>query len=424
MEEIAKTGKPGRFEFWGKRRSGEIFPKDVIANKGKYFGKNVIITTARDITASKLAEEALKTSESNLRELFDANLDSLSVCLFNPDGTPSNFVIFNERAASFLGYTKEELQELSPDKVETIVPIDQMKLRISELVKNGNVNFETKLRQKNGQFIDAEVKVALIKYKNRPAILNISRDITQRKKAEEKLLQNEALLKELNATKDKFFSIIAHDLKSPFNAIIGFSNLLSEQIKEKDYDGIIEYADIIQNSSLRAMSLLSNLLEWARSQTGKIDFQPEHLELVSLINEVIGLLNDLALQKSITILRDLPNNLNVFADKAMLATILRNLVSNAIKFTNMGGKIIISAEHVSAGTLITVADNGIGIKPQVLEKLFRIDQHYTTKGTQNELGTGLGLILCKEFIEKHNGRIWAESEFGNGSRFCFTLPVI
>ena len=419
-----RTGQPNQFEFWGKRKSGEVFPKSVIANKAKYFGKDVIITTARDITASKLAEEALKSSESNLRELFDANLDSLSVCLFNTDGTPSNFVIFNEKAASLLGYTKEELRELSPDKVEIEVPIDRMKRRISELEKYGNVNFETKLRHKNGVFIDAEVKVAMIRYKNQPAVLNISRDITQRKKAEEKLVQNEALLKELNATKDKFFSIIAHDLKSPFNAIIGFSNLLSEQIKEKDYDGIEEYADIIQNSSLRAMSLLSNLLEWARSQTGKIDFQPEHFELVSLINEVTGLSNDPAQQKSITILRDLPHNLNVFADKAMLATILRNLVSNAIKFTNVGGKIIISAEQASMGILITVADNGIGIKPQVLEKLFRIDQHYTSKGTQNELGTGLGLILCKEFIEKHKGLIWAESEFGNGSRFCFTLPVI
>ena len=424
IEEIAKTGKQGHFEFWGMRKSGEIFPKDVIANKGKYFGKDVIITTARDITASKLAEEALKSSESSLRELFDANLDSLSVCLFNTDGTPLNFINFNEKAASFLGYTTVELRELSPDKVEIKVSEDQMKWRIAELQKNGNVNFETKLAHKNGHFIDAEVKVALIRYKNQPAVLNISRDITERKKAEAKILQNEALLRELNATKDKFFSIIAHDLKSPFNAIIGFSNLLSEQMKERDYDGIEEYADIIQNSSIRAMSLLSNLLEWARSQTGKMDFQPENFELVSLIKEVIGISNDMAQQKSITIVQELPHDLNVYADKSMIATILRNLVSNAVKFTNLGGTIVISSEQASNGPVIAVADNGIGIASQALEKLFRIDQNISTKGTQNELGTGLGLILCKEFIEKHNGRIWAESEFGNGSKFCFTIPKI
>jgi signal transduction histidine kinase len=195
-------------------------------------------------------------------------------------------------------------------------------------------------------------------------------------------------------------------------------------MKEKDYDGIEEYAEIIQSSSLRAMSLLSNLLEWARSQTGKMDFQPENFELVSLIKEVIGISNDMAQQKSITIVQRLPHDLNVYADKSMIATIFRNLVSNAVKFTNLGGTIVISSEQASNGPVITVADSGIGIQPQALEKLFRIDQNISTKGTQNELGTGLGLILCKEFIEKHNGRIWAESEFGNGSKFCFTIPKI
>ena len=554
MEEIARTGKPGRFEFWGKRKSGEIFPKDVIANRGKYFGKNVIITTARDITAAKLAEtslkessdqlslvlqgsqlgfwdwniltgevkrnqiwaemlgytlqeiefsvknwdtlvheedrerawksindhlsgitsrhsceyrmrckdgkykwisdkarivaynqdglpirmcgthedvteriqmeEALKASEANLRELFDANLDSISVCLFNPDGKPSNFVDFNEKAASFLGYTKEELRELSPDKLEIKVPDEQMQMRITKLLANGNVNFETKLAHKNGQFIDAEVKVAMIRYKNQPAIMNITRDITERKRAEEKLFENEALLQELNATKDKFFSIIAQDLKSPFNAIIGFSNLLSEQMKDKDYNGIEEYAEIIQSSSLRAMSLLSNLLEWSRSQTGRMDFQPEHFELVSLINEVAGLSNDMAQQKSISIVQELPHNLNIFADKAMIATILRNLISNAIKFTNTSGRVLVYSEQTLNETIITIKDNGIGIDQEVLGKLFRIDQNKSSKGTHNEMGTGLGLILCKEFIEKHKGRIWAESEYMKGSSFSFSLPNI
>jgi ABC-type nitrate/sulfonate/bicarbonate transport system substrate-binding protein len=124
-----------------------------------------------------------------------------------------------------------------------------------------------------------------------------------------------------------------------------------------------------------------------------------------------------------SIVQELPHELNVCADKSMIATILRNLVSNAVKFTNLGGTIVISAEQASDGPVITVADSGIGITPQALEKLFRIDQNISTKGTQNEMGTGLGLILCKEFIEKHNGRIWAESEFGNGSKFCFTLPI-
>ena len=236
--------------------------------------------------------------------------------------------------------------------------------------------------------------------------------------------KSEARLHHLNATKDKFFSIIAHDLKSPFNAIIGFSNLLTEQIKEKDYDGINEYAEIIQNTSVRAMSLLTNLLEWSSSQTGRMEYNPEYFELIIFINELTDLSNDSAKQKSIPLFKELPHNIIVFADKAMISTVFRNLISNAIKFSNPEGKITISAEKMTNEFRISVSDNGIGIEKNTIEKLFRIDQNNSTKGTQNELGTGLGLILCKEFIEQHGGKIWVESEVGKGSKFSFTIPVV
>ena len=250
----------------------------------------------------------------------------------------------------------------------------------------------------------------------------ISRNITARKQAEESLKVSESRLRELNATKDKFFSIIAHDLRNPFNAIIGFSNILVEQMNAKEYEGVEEYAGIIQNSSQRAMDLLMNLLEWSRAQTGKIEFSPETIEIVSLIDKVAELLNDTAQQKSITISRKNSFNLPVFADKAMISTILRNLISNAIKFTNPGGSIVISAEQKQNELMITVSDNGTGIKKESINKLFRIEESTSTIGTQNEKGTGLGLLLCKEFILKHNGRIWVESEWGKGSEFHFTLP--
>ncbi len=234
-------------------------------------------------------------------------------------------------------------------------------------------------------------------------------------------LKNELLLT-INAEKDKFFSIIAHDLRNPFNAIIGFSNLLTEKIKNKDYEAIEEFAGIIQNSSEHAMALLMNLLEWSRSQTGRIKFSPESHEVSSLITEVTDLLRGSAQQKSITIFTKFPENIYALVDKSMITTILRNLVSNAIKYTHPGGEILISADITQEGLTVAIRDNGIGINKDLLGKLFRIDENHSTPGTENEKGTGLGLILCKEFTEKHGGKIWVESEVGKGSTFIFTIP--
>jgi PAS domain S-box-containing protein len=259
------------------------------------------------------------------------------------------------------------------------------------------------------------------------SMIGTIQDITDRKVAEETLKQSEARLKELNATKDKFFSIIAHDLKNPFNSIIGFSNILERQIAENNYEGIAKYGIIIQNSSQRALDLLMNLLEWSRLQTESIAFNPECIEIVELMNDILKSLLDSANQKTIVIITEFPPLAFVSADKEMLSTVLRNLISNAIKFTHPGGKIVISAEKKQAEWMITIADNGVGIKKEAIDKLFRIDQSYSTLGTQNEKGTGLGLLLCKEFIEKNGGRIWVESEHDepqgrSGSKFHFTVP--
>ena len=233
--------------------------------------------------------------------------------------------------------------------------------------------------------------------------------------------KNDELVK-LNATKDKFFSIIGHDLKSPFNAVIGFSELMEEELKGKDYTGVEEYAGIIKNSSLRAMSLLNNLLVWSNSQTGRMDFRPERFDLVALIDEVTLFLGDSAQQKSISLTKEIPSEVVVLADKAMIGTVLRNLISNAVKFSHKGGSIKISLDQSPSELVISVNDNGVGINKEDQEKLFRIDTNHTTLGTQKEIGTGLGLLLCKEFIEKHGGKIGVESIVGHGSRFYFTIP--
>ncbi|MBW8334499.1 MAG: PAS domain S-box protein [Prolixibacteraceae bacterium] len=247
-------------------------------------------------------------------------------------------------------------------------------------------------------------------------------DISEKKQAEDALRKSEAKFKELNDTKDKFFSIIAHDLRSPFHNVVGFSNLLVRDILEKDYAGVERFANIIQDSSERAMDLLVNLLEWSRSQTGRMEFLPEEIDFGQLLTNVIRLLNDSAENKGISIYTELPDRSFVFADKAMLGTILRNLISNSIKYTKSEGVITVAAKQMNNGLLVSVTDDGVGISSEDISKLFRIEKNHSTAGTQNEKGTGLGLILCREFVEKHGGKIWAESQVGKGSTFYFTIP--
>ena len=167
-----------------------------------------------------------------------------------------------------------------------------------------------------------------------------------------------------------------------------------------------------------------NLMEWSRSQSGRMDFNPERIEIGFLIGEVFELSNIAAIQKSIQFTTVQSEPLMVNIDKEMISSVLRNLISNAIKFTHPGGKIELKVEKTEKDLLVTVSDNGIGIEKKELAKLFRIDESYSLPGTHNEKGTGLGLVLCKEFIDKHKGTIWAESETDLGSRFCFKIPLI
>jgi PAS domain S-box-containing protein len=249
-------------------------------------------------------------------------------------------------------------------------------------------------------------------------------DITRQRQAIIQLAESEKRLLELNATKDKFFSIIAHDLRSPFYTIQGFCSILSEQVKAKDYEGVDEYADIILKSSQKAMDLLKNLLEWAISQTGRMVYNPESMDVYQLVHETIDLIRDSAVQKSISIGLDAPNDLHITADKAMMSSILRNLLSNAIKFSKLEGSIHVSVKKADQELVFAVKDHGVGMTESQRKKLFRIDEAHATKGTRKEEGTGLGLILCKEFVSRHGGRIWVETVPDAGSTFYFTIPEV
>lgn len=242
--------------------------------------------------------------------------------------------------------------------------------------------------------------------------------------ANKKLVESEHNLKDLNATKDKFFSIIGHDLRNPLNALIGFSELIAANSREFSKEDIHRYSVIINESAKNIHQLIENLLNWSRAQTGNIDFSPAHIPLSDFVSEIHKVLKINADNKNIRIDIDIPETIKVFADKNLLSTILRNLISNAVKFTTEGGKVFITAEEDNGKILVSVTDTGIGMNQEQVDSLFTLGTSKSTPGTTKEQGTGLGLILCKEFIEMHDGEIWAESEQGKGSTFKFTIPDI
>jgi two-component system sensor histidine kinase/response regulator len=259
-------------------------------------------------------------------------------------------------------------------------------------------------------------------------ISNLQRQLIKEKRSlENTLIQlNEANLelKKINTDKDRFITILAHDLKSPFSSILGFLKLLIKNIRKYDIDKIENQINTIQSTAQNTYNLLEDILMWARSQTGKVAFEPQSLIFTEISENIVEGLKNVANSKNIAINCFTADEVEFLADLNMIKTILRNLVSNAIKFTHSGGVVSVYAEKGINEVIFTVSDNGIGIAPDESVKLFDITQTFTTKGTVGEKGTGLGLQLCKEFVEKHGGKIWVESELGIGSDFKFTLPLV
>ena len=374
-----------------------------------------IQSSSIDITERKKAEGALHESEKMYR-LITQNLPGTTVLLYDRD---LRYLLVEGYLHSELGFTTNELVG------KTLWEVLPSERAVQLAAVYENVFKGIPIENYISEFKDRVFSVNFIPVKNSQGLIDhglvVSQDITERNRAEQVLRENETRLRELNATKDKFFSIIAHDLKSPFNSILGFSNYIIDQIKDRKFENLEDYAATIRDSSQRTLALLSNLLDWARSQTGKMEFNAEKTEITQLIMQEVELLVDSAIQKSISINTDLPDKVFAHVDQSMFKTVIRNLISNAIKYTRIGGKVLISLKELSEYIEVSVADNGIGIKKEHLEQLFRIDQNQSTLGTQNEKGTGLGLILCMEFVERHGGEIWVESEPNNGSCFRFSI---
>jgi len=382
-------------------------------------GQSATLDMLTDITERMQAEEALRNSEQRYRLLVETANEGILVA-------QNGFHKFvNSMMQEITGFTKEEL--LSLPFIDNVYPDDLELVKSNHLKRlKGDLDvpkYQYRFVKKDGSIRWIEMNGIKIEWEGQPATLNMLTDITERVQAEEEIrLKNEQLLK-LNAEKDKFFSIISHDLRGPFSGFLGLTEIMAEDLLSFTMDEIQEFSVNMRNSATNLYRLLENLLQWSRMQQGSIPFNPELLQLLQVVDECITMEIEQAKNKGIEITHKIPDDLMVFADSNMLQTVIRNLVSNALKFTPKGGKISVSAKTTGdKGVEISVKDTGIGMTSEMINNLFRLDVKTNREGTDGEPSSGLGLLLCKEFVEKPGGKIRVESEVGNGSTFYFTIP--
>jgi PAS domain S-box-containing protein len=404
--------------------SGKQVHTNVIINPLKDHNNVIsgLILNFEDVTFSRKAQSIIRESEEKYRILVE---NSLQAMLIIQDGR----VIFaNSRQEELTLYSFDELNKSGRRWLKLLIHPDDLKRsfnNVSGALAGEQIGAKNEYRiiRKDGKTRWIEALGSLVIYQEKPALLMVAFDITGRKESELFLIESGEKLRQANAMKDKFFSIIAHDLKNPFNAILGYSSLLNEAYGDFSEAQRKEFIRNICDASESTFKLLQNLLDWSRTQTGSIECLPKKIDLHPIAIETTTVLKTSAWNKGIGIKVEIPENTFGFADENMIKTIFRNLLSNAIKFSSPGGKVNITANKTNDEIVVCVQDSGVGIAKKDLKRLFRIDEQFKSSGTANEGGSGLGLILCKEFIGVNRGKIWAESAEGEGSNFYFSIPA-
>ncbi len=385
-------------------------------------------------------EEIQQQSEelsSQAESLQQANkeLQKLSIVARETDNA---IILINKHGKiEWINQGFEKLYGYSPESIiNGEVEISQIKPDFEKLIKvslktaqTNSFNSQVTTSQKKSIWVQTTITPILSETRRVEKLIAIDSDITKIKAAEEEISQQKEEieaqrdeLQKVNTTKDKFFSIIAHDLKNPMNALIGFTDILVNDYDELAETERKEFIEMVHESSVNLHNLLINLLQWARTQTGSIKFEPHEMDLHAVIDENVKLLTGNAEKKEINLKSEVPVGTIAYFNPNMVNTILRNIVSNAIKFTDSGGNITITAREKGDFIHISVTDTGVGIEEENIKKLFKLDEYHSTKGTFEETGTGLGLIICEEFVKKHRGEIYVNSEVGVGTTFTFSLP--
>lgn len=421
---------PARYDFKGRRRNNVLIELENSVSFYETNDEKFIVWVLRDITEEKKSQEALQISEERYRsisenikesiytaEMVDGNLKTVFY-------TPTIKQITGYNAEEFLGEIEKWEKIIHPDDIE------ETKSKMKNLFNNPARNFESfeyRIIDALGNIIWIENKIT-IKRDSKGEIqklFGVVSDITISRRAEEELKKSASELKELNEAKDRFISIISHDLRTPFSSILGFTDFLLSKDPDLNDEKREQYVRYIQESAQSMLGLVNSLLDYTRLQTGKIKFEPERINAKGVIDKSIQILSGAALQKNITLVSTLDKDFYIHADEGLMLQVVNNLISNAIKFTKNEGTIKVNAlvDIDRRQVQFSVEDNGVGMRKEDIAKLFKVDAKFTTPGTAGEKGSGLGLSLVADIVRKHGGEIWVESQLGLGSRFFFTIPI-
>jgi PAS domain S-box-containing protein len=384
------------------------------------------IKQAGIIIERKILEQSLKTSEEKFSSFLNKSSDA--ILLTDED---YNLIYLNKAFENLTGYDMAEMLKtdvfelnyrLYPDGAKKNKSFKQYKEDFMKQINSlehetqGKI-VDTELQSKHGKLVSIQARFFTIRTLKGRRLGAISRDVTEQK-------EKEKSLQELNATKDRLFSIIGHDLKNPLNSIVGFTQLMNQNFDTYSDEKLRKYVGIINQSATSLSALLDNLLLWSQAQRKKISIDPGEISFREITEKCFSLLQPEANKKNIHLINKLTNVHVGYADDQMMTTVVRNLLANAIKFTPQGGRIVVDGKCFSDKLILSIKDSGIGIEKEVAKKLFQPNIEYSTVGTDGEKGTGLGLIICKEFVEKNNGSIWVESDVGKGSTFFISVPVL
>lgn len=421
-EEIINSKKPLKYEYHALKKDGTTF--NILVHTSPIFKNNKLAGTRGvilDITETKLIVSGLKASYDFLKTTINAIQEPFFVKDEN-----HKWVLINDASIKMWGYNRSDLIGKSDYDLFPKQQADVFWEKDNYVFENGNNTNIEEITDSNGEV--RTIITAKVLYKDelsgKKYIVGTIHDITDLRKNEKKLQEYSEELEELNKNKDKFFSIVAHDLRNPFTSIYGFSNVLSEEFDTLSKEEIREYINYIYTGTKNIYDLIENLLTWSRLQTGSTLVQPVKLNMYSEVQDAIKILNVISKNKRVKLINAVEKNLYAMGDDNMVDSILQNLISNAIKFTKSSGTVKITSRLAKKFVEISIADDGIGMSRYEVANLFQLGKHKSKSGTSEEKGTGLGLLLCKEMITLLKGKISVQSELNIGSTFTISLPKV